>query len=135
LLAGGGAAWLGEKEGMALNAIGAAQHDFTYTTMPDGRLTMGIELKDQFGPRAQASATAFAEYQTHLEKDGPAWLHHLSALFGAYGGTQSYGGKAGILYTPHTVGKKDFGVSFGPSIGWDSREGGPQVNLELRAGF
>jgi hypothetical protein len=26
-------------------------------------------------------------------------------------------------------------VSFGPTIGWDSRERGPQFNLELRAGF
>ena len=42
-----------------------------------------------------------------------------------------------MLYNPGKFGDKgrDFGVSFGPSVGWDSKEGGPQYNFELRAGF
>lgn len=136
LLAGAGLSWLGERDVLTFNAIGAAQRDFIFDSFPDGRLTAGLLLKEEFGKGGISRATAFAEYQTHLVKDGgPGWMKRISALFSAYGGTESYGGKAGVLYSPGKIGKKDFGVSFGPSVGWDSKEGGPQYNFELRAGF
>jgi hypothetical protein len=138
LLAGGGVSWLGERNVTTFNAIAAVDRHFTYNSLPDGKLTMGVLLKEEMGRDAHSRATAFAEYQTHLVRDdGPQWLHHLSLLFGGYAGTDSHGGKAGLLYSPGKVGEhgKDFGVSFGPSVGWDSRQGGPQYNFELRTGF
>jgi hypothetical protein len=134
LLAGGGVSWLGERGVTAFNGIVAVDRHFTYGSLPDGKLTTGVLLKDELGNKGISKATAFAEYQSHLVTDN-SWFRHISALFSGYAGTQSYGGKAGLLYSPGVVGAKDFGVSFGPSVGWDSRERGPQFNLELRAGF
>jgi hypothetical protein len=132
-------AWLGERNVLALNSMAAASRTFSYTHLPDGKFTTGIELREEFGRKGESKATAFVEYQSHLVKqdEGPHWLRPFSALFGAYAGTQSHGGKVGLLYTPHGIGgeNKDFGVSFGPSVGWDSRQGGPQYNFELRMGF
>jgi hypothetical protein len=138
LLTGASAAWLGERGVVALNGIGAVSRNFTFDGLPDGKFTTGLLLRDEFGRHGENKVTGFAEYQTHLvNKDGAAWARHFSALFAAYAGTQSHGGKVGLLYNPSGIGtaKKDFGVTFGPSIGWDSRQGGPQFNLELRTGF
>jgi hypothetical protein len=138
LLAGAGVSWVGERKGSTFNAIAAVDRHFTFNNLPDGKFTTGLLLKEETTRDAQSRATLFAEYQTHVVKDdGPQWLHNVSGLFGTYAGTQSYGGKVGVLYSPGHIGdaKKDFGVSFGPSIGWDSKQGGPQINLELRAGF
>lgn len=137
LLAGAGVSWLGERDGAAFNAIAAVDRHFTYQNFPDGKLTMGVLLKEEATRDAHSRATLFTEYQTHIAQDGPQWLHHISGLFGAYAGTQSYGGKVGVLYSPGKFGDKgkDFGVSFGPSVGWDSKERGPQINFELRSGF
>ena len=137
LLAGGGVSWLGERNVAAFNGIAAVDRHFTYGSLPDGKLTLGLLVKDEMGRDAHSRATSFAEYQTHLVRDDGSWMHHLSLLFGGYAGTESHGGKAGLLYSPGKVGGhgKDFGVSFGPSVGWDSRQGGPQYNFELRTGF
>jgi hypothetical protein len=138
LLFGGGISWMGERNIATFNAIAAADRHFTFDSLPDGKLTMGLLLKEEMGQGAHSRAIAFAEYQTHLVRDdGPRWLQHLSALFGVYAGTDSHGGKAGLLYSPGRIGEhgKDFGVSFGPSVGWDSKEGGPQYNFELRTKF
>ena len=137
-LAGAGVSYLGEREAVTLNGIAAVQKTFTFETLPDGRFTAGVQLKDKFGGAdAKSRALGFVEYQTRLTKSDDGWLRHVSALFTAYAGNESHGGKAGILYTPGKMsgGKKDFGVSFGPSVGWDSKQGGPQINLELRKGF
>lgn len=138
-LAGAGVSYLGERDVVTLNGIAAVQKTFSFEHFPDGKWTLGVQLKEEFGGAdARSRALAFTEYQTKfVGEDGPDWARKLSGLFSAYAGTESYGGKAGLLYTPGRMsgGKKDFGVSFGPSVGWDSRQGGPQINLELRAGF
>lgn len=138
-LSGAGVSYLGEREAVTLNGIAAVQKTFSFNHFPDGKWTLGVQLKHEFGGAdARSRALAFTEYQTKfVGEDGPAWLQKLSGLFTGYAGTESYGGKAGLLYTPGKMsgGKKDFGVSFGPSVGWDSKQGGPQINLELRAGF
>jgi len=136
-LGGAGVSYLGERDVVTLNGIAALQKTFTFEHFPDGRFTVGMQLKDEFGKDGRSRALAFTEYQTKFTKDGASWLYHFSGLFSAYAGTESHGGKAGVLYTPGKMsgGKKDFGVSFGPSVGWDSKQGGPQINLELRKGF
>ncbi len=137
-LGGAGVSYMGERDAVTLNGIAAVTKTFTFESLPDGRLTTGVQLKHEFGGEdARSRALAFVEYQTRLTKSDETWLRHVSALFTAYAGTESHGGKAGILYTPGKMsgGKKDFGVSFGPSVGWDSKQGGPQINLELRKGF